>query len=339
MGTQFSWFYDLLIVAIVLGITFRCVKRGFVSSVVGLVSVAAAFVISIILSGFLSAMIYENFVKEQALRHIDSSIGGMVGDTALSRLSGEVDPSQILIGGEPLSAIDITPDTVGKIDIDLRDVDLSRTGIDLSDIDFFGIDAEDLTSIDAGRAVLTSPELAESDLGTLIMAKVLTGTMQESEEFEAVAEAAQAVSGFLPQLTGAGGVNDAVSKVIVSVLESTETGIAAAILDNLIAPVILIPLRTLIFFIFFVIICLTASFITKKLSVINRIPVIGSVNSFLGFAVGVLKSAVIIFVICIGLNILITLTGNNIIFLNTMTIEESFIFKHIYNFDLISFTL
>jgi len=136
-------------------------------------------------------------------------------------------------------------------------------------------------------------------------------------------------------------VNDSVSQVIAAVIMSGEKGISAgiaeALLDTLVEPVITIPLRTLLFFILFAIICLCVSFFAKRLAIINRIPLIGRVNSILGGATGLLKAAVIIMLICMGLNILITVTDNTIIFINTMTIEETFIFRHIYNFELIKF--
>jgi hypothetical protein len=348
MGTEFSWFYDLLVVAIIFGVTFRCFKRGFVSSVVGLVAVIASFVAALILSGFLTNAIYNNLIRERAIEYIDNSLENIIDIEPLAMLPeldlskimiNEVNASREIVGSIPLSEIPQTLDAAGKIDVNLSSVDLSRTGIGNLDLAFLGITPEALSSIDAGRATITAAELANSDFETLILAKVLTNTLQNGTEFDALANAAETVGNFIPQVSGSfnAGVSEAVTQVMVTIIDSGKTGITAALVDNLIAPFVLIPLRTLIFFILFAIICVVMSFIAKKLAIINRIPLVGGVNSVLGGVTGLLKSAVIILLICIGVNILITVTGNNIIFLNTMTIEESFIFRHIYNFEFLNF--
>jgi hypothetical protein len=348
MGTQFFWFYDLLVVVLVLGVTFRCFKRGFVSTLVSLIAVIASFIAALILSSFLAGWIYSSFIRENAINYIDDSLTNIVDIEPLAMLS-EVDLSMIklnevsgsgeLLRSTPLSEINRTPDTVGKIDVNLSNVDLSQTGIDRLDLEFLGINPESLSAVNAGRATVTSAELAGHEFETLILAKILTNTMQNGTEFGAVADAAASVGNFIPQVSGSfsSGVNEAVTQVLVTIIESGKSSISTGLVDNLIEPIIMIPLRTLIFFIIFVIICLVTSFFAKKLAIINRIPLVGPVNSFLGGVAGLVKSAVIILLICISLNILITITGNNIIFINTMTIEQSFIFSHIYYFDFINF--
>ncbi|MDR2559028.1 MAG: CvpA family protein [Oscillospiraceae bacterium] len=348
MGTQFSWFYDLIVVVIVVGVTFRCFKRGFVSTLVGLIAVIASFLLALFFSSLAANAIYNNFIRERAINYIDNSLENIVDIEPLAMLP-DIDVSRIMLNevdlaGEilrsiPLSDINQTLDTVGKIDVNLSSVDLSRTGIDRLDLEFLGITSEELNSINAGRATITAAELANNEFETLILAKLLTNTLQNSTEFNAIANAADTVGNFVPQVSGSfsGGTADAVTQVVVTIIESGKNGITTALVDNLIGPVIFVPLRTLIFFILFAIICAVASFFVKKLSAINRIPLVGPVNSVLGGVTGLLKSAVIIFIVCICLNILITVTGNNIIFINTMTIEESFIFRHIYNFEFVNF--
>jgi uncharacterized membrane protein required for colicin V production len=351
MGTQFSWFYDLLIIIIVVGVTFRCFKKGFVSTLVGLVAVIASFLLALFLSSLLAGLIYNGFIRERAVNYIDSSLGSVADieqlvklpDVDLSRIMiNEVSPSGELIRRTPLSEIPQTLDAAGKIDVNLSNVDLSRTGIDRLDLRFLGISSENLSSVNAGRATITAAELANNDFETLVLAKLLTNTLQHGTEFAAISNAANAVGNFIPQVSGSfsGAATDAVTQVLVTIIESGQPGnlgITTALVDNLVAPVILIPLRTLIFFILFVIICIVTSFFAKKLAIINRIPLVGGINSFLGGVTGLLKSAVIILLVCIGLNILITITGNNIIFINTMTIEETFLFRHIYNFEFVNF--
>ncbi|MCL1824018.1 MAG: hypothetical protein FWG44_07420 [Oscillospiraceae bacterium] len=341
MGTQFYWFYDILIIAVFLGITFKCYKKGFISSLFGLIAVLVAFTAGLFLSGIMAAAIYNGFIKERVSDYIDKHIEELSGSETLSKLS-EVDTSKILLKGEPVSEINITRDSIGNIEMDLSEMDLSGTGLDKLDLHFLGIGQElagELSAVNGGKIVITSSELAKNNLEDLILAKALTNTLQSNIEFEVIGEAAQTVGNLLPQLSNNfnNGVNSAVSEVIVTMIQSGGSGINTAILDNLITPVIMLPLRTLIFFILFAIICVALSILTRSLSIVNRIPIVGTVNSLLGIVIGVLQAAIVVFIICIGISILITLTGNSIIFINTMTIEESLLFKHIYNFDFIQF--
>jgi hypothetical protein len=345
MGTQFSWFYDIVLIAIIVGFTFRGFKKGFVSTVVGLAAVIVAFIVGLILSGLLASAIYNGVIRKNAVNYIEQNIGSIAGTESFAMLPSldlskimlnETDNNDEIVRSFPLSEIDATPDHVGNIDIDLSNVDLSNTGIAELDLELFGLTAEELASVNAGRAVITAAELTDSDFETLVLAKVLANTMQNSAEYDEIADAAVAVGSFAPQLSGSGTAGEAVTRAIAALIESEAGGsVSGALLDNIIAPLIIVPLRTLIFFILFAIICIVMSIIAKKMEIVNKIPLIGTVNSVLGGTIGLVKALVIVFLVCIGLNILITVTGNAIIFINTMTINESAIFKHIYNFNFI----
>jgi len=338
MGTQFSWFYDILVVAIVLGITFRCYKRGFVSSVVSLVSVLAGFIIALVLSGIIAPVIFDSFIRERAENQINESLDDMIDTSALLGLSG-LDTSRILIGGVPIREISRTPDNVGNVNLDLTDVNLSNTGIDRLNLNYFGLSEDGLTSVNAGRTVITTSELSASEFETLVLARVLSSSIQHnSAGYKALEDAAETVGGILPQMSG--GTFNPVSRLFVTAIESGETGkrgLTDVLIDSLVAPLIILPLRTLIFFVIFGIISIVLSLVARTLSIVNRIPIVGRVNTALGIVIGVFKSAIVVFLVCIGVNILIGITGNSIIFLNTMTIDESYIFRHVYNIDLINF--
>lgn len=323
MGTEFFWFYDFLLLAIFFGITFRCYKRGFVSSVLGMTAGIAALVAGVFLSGLLCDLIYDNFIKERAENYINQSLDNMVSEDSLLRLH-EVDRSQIRLNGVKISEINFTPDSVGKTDLDLSDADLSATGIDKLNLEFFGLESDGLSSINAGKAVITAAQSERNSLDTLILASILAYFVD------------------FPQVPGSfAGVNYTKIEILAAIIEFGGKGgnITEAVTDNLIAPMVAVPLRTLIFTVIFTGTCILLFFMAKRLTFINRIPLVGTVNSVLGIAVGALKSAVIIMLVCIGINILITVTGNTIIFINTMTIDESLIFKHVYNFRFINFGL
>ena len=76
---------------------------------------------------------------------------------------------------------------------------------------------------------------------------------------------------------------------------------------------------------------------TKALKVLNKIPVIGGVNVILGVVLGAVEAAITVFLVCIGVQVTVTLTDNSLIFLNTMTIDQTILFRHVYYFDFLNF--
>ncbi|MCL2108632.1 MAG: CvpA family protein [Oscillospiraceae bacterium] len=325
MGIEFFWFYDLVIVAILLGITFRCYKRGFVASLLGMLAGVIALVVGVLLSNLLATAIYDGFIKGWAEEKIEESLTAIVGDSSLIRLP-DLDCTQIVLKGERIGEIEFTPDSVGKIDIDLSNVDLSKTGIEKLDLEFFGLDPDELHSLKVGRTVITVAELERNSLETLVMASILAESLAANGENRLISSLTAPLGIF-------GGSNYSMTEIIASIIEfgGAGTGISAAITANLVAPIVFVPLRSTLFFIIFVLLCVSLSIVARKLTFINRIPLVGNVNSFLGIIAGLIKSAVIIVIVCISVKILITITGNDVIFLNTMTINESYIFKHVYN--------
>ena len=66
-----------------------------------------------------------------------------------------------------------------------------------------------------------------------------------------------------------------------------------AVLDNVAKPVVLVPLRTIIFVVLFILIFIILSILIKATSVINKLPLIGQLNSLLGGVAGLLQGLVI----------------------------------------------
>ena len=54
MGTEFFWFYDVILAAILIGMMFIGAKKGFVRMVLRLCAFAASFVIALMISNGVS---------------------------------------------------------------------------------------------------------------------------------------------------------------------------------------------------------------------------------------------------------------------------------------------
>lgn len=339
MGVQFFWFYDILLVAIVLGVTFRCFKKGFISSVLGFLAVAAGFIVGLYISEPVSEYVYTQFVEEKVAELTHDGLNDIIGDNAIVGFS-KLQTENILINGKKVSEIDLTPDSAGKITLDLSNVDLSETGIFRIDFTSLGVHAGEVnfSNLNIGKVNISTAQLAQNDIGTLVGAKSLGYILQSSTDYGTLLDLANQISDFLPRLSSSDSSGTDIFTDIFTAIISADTDDAEhAFSDEFIKPIVMVPLRALVFFILFALVSFLLSLLSKAFKFINKVPVLGTLNALLGGAVGALEAAVILCVICIVLHIIISLTGNTIIFLNVMTINETFIFKYIYNLEILNF--
>lgn len=342
MGTEFFWFYDIIFAAIIIGIVLLGYKRGFVKMLLSLVATVTAFVIALVISGGVANWVYETFVYEPLEQGITSAIDDVLGESAVAELS-KIDLEKVKVDGKKLDNINLKPDDAGKITINLNNIDLSKTGIDKIDLSGFGIDLNkmDLSSINLGTVQILESDLQKHDIEQIVVSKVLTDNITDSDISNEVKKIADKINEALPDLgissdllanIDTGFLND----VILSVLESGGNP-GKAILDNVIKPIVIIPIQTLIFILLFVIILVVLSIIIAATAVVNKIPLIGGLNKFLGGVLGIIHGLIVVFIVVILLHLAVTLTGNSLIFLNEMTIEKSYLFSYVYNFSFLDF--
>lgn len=341
MGTNFYWFYDVILIAILIGMVFLGAKKGFVRMVLSLAAFAISFVLAFAVSDMISVAIYDNVVSKPLEDYISTTVNDALGDTVITQI-GKVDTDKVKINGEAINDIEFKSDEAGKITINLSDVDLSKTGIGEVDLSAFGIDnSYDFSSLDLGTVQIYESDLKEHKSGDLIVSSLLSENIADSDIADTVEEILSAVSEKVPSL----GLKDAdieqmstsvVNDVMISIVESSDNP-GKALLDNLVKPIVLVPLRTIIFIVLFVIIMILLSLIVRFTSIINKIPFIGSLNSFLGGVLGLVQGVLVIFVIVLVLNMATSMTDNSLIFLNEMTINKSFLFSNIYNFSFLDF--
>lgn len=341
MGTEFFWFYDVILAAVLIGMVFLGVKRGFVKMLLSLVSVLVAFIASILISGAVSGWVYESFVEQPLESGISESIDNALGENVVTQLS-KVDMSKATINGKTISSLDLKADDAGKITVNLNKLDLSKTGINNIDLTSFGVSADtDFSKINLGTVQFYESDIKNHDVENLMLAKVLSDNIADSDISEQIGNIADKINEALPAIefssdTISGIDKSLVNDVVLSVLEVGENP-GKAVLDNVIKPVILIPIQTLIFILLFVIILVVLSLIIKATSVVNKIPLIGGVNQLLGGVLGVVQGFIVLFIIVIIVHLAVAVTGNTLIFLNEMTINKSYVFGYVYNLSFLNF--
>jgi hypothetical protein len=344
MGTQFFLFYDILLVAILLGIVYRGVRQGFSARISGLIGAVLAFTIALALSAPAAAFVYDSWISPSVVSKVnytESVTGASAGSAgAAFDTLRRTDMSKALISGDTIAKIEseIVPDSAGNATLNLMDVDLRQTGIAEGDLSFFGLEAKlFLSKVHIGRIDISAADYNSYELEDIILARIISHKTAERAKTNHE-ELYKIMDDTMPEFSKAtqGGA-DMVAKLIISIINNDSADLETAVNNNLVRPAMLIPLRGLMFTIIFALVTLLVSAIAKSLNIISYIPIAGRVNSLLGGVLGLVQSALVIFLVCIAVRIIVTLTGDNILFLNTMTIDETFIFRHVYNLKFLSF--
>lgn len=343
MGTDFFWFYDILIAAILVGVTFKGFRKGGVAVIISTISIVASFILAYLGSAIISDIVYENLIEKPLTDYIDTTIDEALGDNPLTALS-EIDMGKAVVGGKFLDTIEPEFDGSGTAVIDLSDIDLTETGIENVDLSLFGIDEEfDYSQVKIGSVEIKSDELENHDLNDVVFAHILASNARSGGIYSAFEDVGDKISEVMPIALGnfseqlSSGGNEAMYEIILSITDATAESHASAILTDIIDPIVRVPIRIIIFVIIFAVVMLILSLIANASKIINHIPVISSVNEALGGLLGLIKAAIIVLLVCIGVQFLISVTNNELVFLNTYTVDRTILFKHIYNFDFIDF--
>lgn len=341
MGTEFFWFYDFILVAILICMMFIGAKKGFVRMVLSLCAFAASFVIALMISNSVSGWIYDSFISKPLEQTISTSINDALGDNVVTQI-GKIDMEKAKINGKSIDSLELKADKAGKVTVNLGNVNLSNTGISKVDLTSFGVDKNvDYSNIDLGSVQIHESDIEKYGIENMILTEVLAQNIKNSEVADSVNKIIDKISETVPALDLKGKTIDdidggTINSVVVSVVQSSGNP-GKAVLDNVAKPVVLVPLRTIIFVVLFILIFIILSIVIKATSVINKLPLIGKLNSLLGGVAGLLQGLVIVFIVVIIAHMAVELTNNTLIFLNDMTINKSFAFSKIYNFSFLDF--
>lgn len=74
MGTQFWWFYDVIVAAIILACMFICGRKGVLKSVLALTSCFAAALVAFGVSSGIAKTLYGSTVKTSSIKKLDNNI-------------------------------------------------------------------------------------------------------------------------------------------------------------------------------------------------------------------------------------------------------------------------
>lgn len=340
--TNFAIIYDVITVGLLVGMMFAGLKRGFASAVVSLVAVVVAFACAMLISGPVADHAYKSFAQQPIEQTVSSAIDDQVGAITLSSLS-DVDYSAIRINGTAVEDYRLDYGGQNKVVMDLSDVDLSSCGITVEELESFGLSGDiDLSSVSGKNAEFTRTDIERYGLGRMVVAQIIAVNIKHSSSFGAIAEFAKGVGEAVPVFFG-GMAEDIVDgkapaiRPVILIMQTSSASFKDAVIGGIIEPCVKILVQTVAFAIIFCIVLIILNLLSRLLRFVNKIPVIGGLNSFCGGLVGLVEGVFSVFVACIVVRLITILCGGTIMFFNAADIDSTFVFKVFYNFEFLNF--
>ncbi|MBQ2676505.1 MAG: CvpA family protein [Clostridia bacterium] len=150
----------------------------------------------------------------------------------------------------------------------------------------------------------------------------------------AVEDTWEAIPDFITgMIENTGHTQQSVTEKIESLVTDGAAYAAETVTDTVIKPVAVNLITMLLAAILFIILMIVVKFLAKFINSLFNIPILGTLNTTLGGVVGVVKGGVIVFAVISIIGVSLTIFDNAIWIFTPQLVEETFIFKAIYNLN------
>ncbi len=340
MGEQFAFAFDIAVIVILAVFAFVGLKRGFAKVVLGLVSTLAAFACAMLLSGPIADSIYKNHIEKAIEGYLDDSSNKTFSEFKLGSVA-EIDFDKVKIDGTAANDVELDYAGTRKAVIDLSHLDLSQTGLTKADLVKIGIvDDSDLGALNAKTAEFTMDNVRDYGLGKLAVAQYIAVNLSQLPMMKSFDSIAEKISKYIPSFSGSASADSTgitAIRMITLKMFDMKGSFKEAVMNGIVEPNCTLFIRTVAFFVIFVLVNVILRILTSVLKLINKIPVIGKVNSLLGLVLGLAEGLFAVFVVCLITRMIVSLGGANSILFNQAAIDSTFVFKLFYNFDFLNF--
>ena len=292
MDTQFWWFYDVIVLAVVLIFMFICGKRGVVKSVLSTVSWALAAVIAFSISGSIASSIYSSAVRGSNIKKIDKH---MNSEFFSEEMADYIDTLPYGLRADSAKIDKMYAD--GKVSIDDMITYINNIN---------------------GKKAAEDDELREAVAEGYT--KVI-GRLLEREFSDYIVEYAKEEIMAKPDL---------VADLIPLIRDKENSKPASSfIADNYTAPAYRIIMRLIGFIVLTVVIGIFAEFIVR--SITNSNDATSTASNLFGSLIGIVMGLVVAFVVTVMVRLYVVMGTDHMMFFNTDAIEKTFVFKYIFN--------
>lgn len=298
MGTQFSWFYDVIAVAIVLVCVFLSGRKGTLKAAISAVGCAIALLLAIGISAGAAESLYSNTMRSSNIKKIEKVI---TRDTLPNRYTTYLDSLTYSIHPS-LTNLEKLFDSDKNYDEALCDYINNANGRRIAD------DEESLEIVHEGYAVVVGEIVGQC------MSKYASAVAAEE-----VRKDPESMQELIPLLRD----------------DENMTPAAKYIADHYTAAAYINIIKLAGQVILFAAMALLIVFISNSISngyrSTNDVESPGAVSHIFGGILGIATGAIVVFVTVAVVRLWAILGSNEMLFFNSDVIDQSYIFKYFFN--------
>ncbi len=125
------------------------------------------------------------------------------------------------------------------------------------------------------------------------------------------------------------------SEVVNVFLTGSAEETAATAETEIVRPIIELFLKIIVFLVLLCVLRLIINPVSNMFRFVNKVPIIGTLNVLLGAILGAVEGLVTVYGLALVIRLVVNVSGDSLIFLNTDTIELTYIFRYFYELNLI----
>ncbi|MCD7889705.1 MAG: hypothetical protein LUG23_07320 [Oscillospiraceae bacterium] len=204
-----------------------------------------------------------------------------------------------------------------------------------------------LTSGDYGTTVSDS-EIGEIISGASDLFNELAETLRENGSQDSASSIATGVESsvtstvesflfsdyIINALETLGAATGDMSEVVNVFLTGSAEETAATAEEEIVRPIIELALKIVVFLVLLFVLRLVINPVSNMFKFANKIPLIGALNVLLGAILGAVEGLITVYGLALLIKLVVNVSGDSLIFLNTDTIELTYIFKFFYELNL-----
>jgi len=295
LDTEYWWFYDLFILVTILLCAYSGYKKGFAKVIVMMIGYIAIVILSVFIGNTVGPVVYEKYVKQVMVDSVKNIVDEYNFETEFQKVMKELVP----------------------------DIDFKGTEIDEFIMDNSKNVSEDLYQLYLRKNSLTFysekefNEKINENLNKTIANSFNTGMPAFVEK----------------EIKKATQKNNNLLLDTFKVITGDSTKAAEYIEEKYVRSITVKLLKAFIYLISFLILSLVLQFVEKIIRESHSIPVLGSADSLFGAILGIIQALAITILISLVIKFVISLSINEIPIFNSNTINQTKIFKHIYDLN------
>lgn len=296
MGEKFALFFDIILIAVLVLFIYNGAKKGFVKTVLVIIGYFVALLGGLVVSNLLSPGIYDAFVRNKAEKVVEENIDNI---NIKSQIKASIKEQNI--------GIDITDEEISVI------------------IDKGGDFAKNFSEYAKSKGSQLSDSALESKFNNVFTKNTVLKSIKDKIPENLYSEVEKYLNNS----------KTSISDVITALNNPSKEEGAKELTELVVKPFAIKVIKIIIFIITFILLMFVVKFLSSVITkTFKLVPLVGPLNTFLGGLLGFIQGAIIVFITALIIKVLISLTNNEIMLFNTPTIEETYIFKYIYNIKL-----